>query len=97
MQLNVEGLIKAKCEIIEYLMEKHKATTILLQETHFLDLSKLKISGCNLAACTNSGIHGTATFVKNSANWTPISLSKTHSGVEWLATKIEGTTVVNEY
>ena len=73
MQLNVEGLTKAKCAIIEHLMEKHKATAILLQETHSLNLSKLKIFGFNLAACTNSSTHGTATFVKNSATWTPMS------------------------
>ena len=50
MQLNVEGLTKAKCTIIKYLMEKHKATAILLQETDSLHLSTLKVFGYNLAA-----------------------------------------------
>ena len=54
MQLNAEGLTKAKCAIIKHLMEKHKATAILLQETHSLDLSTLKISGYTLAACINT-------------------------------------------
>ena len=82
MQLNVEGLTKAKCAILEHLMEKHKATAIVLQKTHSVDLFKLKIFGYNLVACTNSSTHGTATFVKNSASWTSISSSKTDSEVE---------------
>ena len=82
MQLNVEGLTKAKCTIIKYLMEKPKATAILLQETDYLDLSTLKVFGYNLAACTNSSAPGTATFVKNSASWTPINSSETESEVE---------------
>ena len=82
MQLNVKGLTKAKCAIPEHVMEKHKATAILLQETHSLDLSRLKILGYNLAACTNSSTHGTATLVKNSASWTPISSLKTDSEVK---------------
>ena len=81
MQLNVEGLTKAKCAIIKHQMEKHKATAILLQETH-LDLSALKISGYNLAACINSSAQGTATFVKNPAGWTPINSSKTEGEVK---------------
>ena len=97
MQLNAEGLTKAKCAVIKHLMEKHKATAIFLQETHSLDPSTLKISGNNLAACNNSSAQRTATFVKNSASWTPINSSKTQSEVEWTAMQIEGTTVVNVY
>ena len=62
MQLNVKDLTKEKYAIIEHLMEKHKATAILMQKTHFLDLSKLKIFDYNLAACTNSSTYRTTTF-----------------------------------
>ena len=81
MQLNVEGFTKAKRAIINHLTEKHKATAIFLQETHFLDLCKLKIFGYNRAVSSNSSTHETAQFVKNSASWNPISLSKTDSVV----------------
>ena len=98
MQLNVEGLTKTKCTILELLMEKYNPIAILLQQTHFLDLSKLKIlSGYNLATCANSSTHETATFRKNSISWIPISSSKTDSEVEWTVKEIEGTTVVNVY
>ena len=97
MQINVEGLTKAKYAIVKHLMEKHKATAILWQETHSLDISKLKNSSYNHAVCNNSSADGTATFVKNSASWTPISSSKTDTEVEWMATEIEGITVVNMY
>ena len=97
MQLNVEGLTMAMCSIIEQLMDKHKATAISLQETHSMDVSKFKICGYTLAARTNSSIHGTATFVRNSAEWSDIATSQIDCDVEWAATKIEGTTVVNVY
>ena len=97
IQLNVEGLTKAKCAITEHLMKKCKTIAILLQETYSLDLSELKIFGYNLAACTNSSTHVITSLVKNSASWTPISSSKTDGEVKWTATEIEGTTVVNVY
>ena len=69
LHLNVEGLTKAKTNVIEQLLQKHKATVVLLQETHIKDSSRLKIPGFTLAAHTASDIHGTATFVKNATVW----------------------------
>ena len=43
LQLNVEGLTKAKINVIEYLAQKYNPTAILLQETHAKDTSRLKI------------------------------------------------------
>ena len=34
LHLNVEGLTKAKINVIEQLLQTHKATVVLLQETH---------------------------------------------------------------
>ena len=74
-----------------------EATAILLQETRSLDVSKLKICGYTLDVCTNSIIHGIATFVRNSANWNSIVSSHPDCEVEWATTDIEGTAVANVY
>ena len=63
LQLNVEGLTKAKINVIEHLAQKYNPTAILLQETHASDASRLKISGCQLTAHTESNIYVTAAFV----------------------------------
>ena len=54
LQLNMEGLTKIKCAIMECLKQEHEAIEIFLQETHYLDISKLKICRYTLAACTTA-------------------------------------------
>ena len=68
LQLNVEGITKAKIFIISHLAITYDATAILLQETHADDANRLNIAGYDLAAHTNSSIHRTATFARNSSN-----------------------------
>ena len=67
MQINAEGISKAKTEIITHLATENGATVILLQETHATKPNVLNIPGYNLAAHTISGVHGIATFVLSSA------------------------------
>ncbi len=97
LQLNVEGLTKAKVNIIEHLLQTYKVTAVLLQETHIFERSKLNILGFTLAAYTASNIHGIATFVRNTAKWKLVAVSSSKSSVEWVAIHIEGVTVVNVY
>ena len=97
LHLNVEGLTKAKTSIIEQLLQTHKPTAILLQETHMKESSRLKIPGFTLAASTEPDIHGIATFVRNSARWKAIATSPPNSAVEWAATQIEGVSITNVY
>ena len=47
MQINVEGLTKAKREVIQHLTQKHRAVGILLQETHSTKDEQLQIHGFN--------------------------------------------------
>jgi len=65
LQLNVEGLTKAKTDVLVHLAHTHKVAVILLQETHVKESSHLKIPSYTLAALTKSDVHGTATFVNN--------------------------------
>ena len=97
LHLNVEGLTKAKTSIIEQLLQTHKPTAILLQETHMKESSRLKIPGFTLAASMESDIHGIATFVRNSARWKAIATSPPNSAVEWAATQVVGVSIINVY
>ena len=97
LQLNVEGLTRAKCNIIQHLVKKRGVSAILLQETHFMDVFKLKIIGYTLAACTNSNTHGIAKYVKNCAKWKPIASSHPYDEIKWTATEMEGTVVISVY
>ena len=63
LQLNVEGLSRAKSTIIEHILHTHQTTAILLQETRINDSTRLKIPGLILAAYTENDINGIATFV----------------------------------
>ena len=69
LQLNAEGLTRARINVIEHLAQKYNPTAILIQEIHASDTSRLKICGYQLAAHTESNIYGTATFVKNVSKW----------------------------
>ena len=93
LQLNVEGLTRAKSTIIEHILHTHQTTAILLQETCINDSTRLKIPGFILAAYTENDINGIATFVKNTAKWKAITSSPPDSNVDWAATQIEGVTV----
>ena len=46
LQLNVEGLTRSKCEVIQLIATKHSASVILLQETQTAinNTSKLMVS-----------------------------------------------------
>ena len=59
----MEGLISAKLETIERIAYSNKATVILMQETHKINPSTLKISGFVLTGYVNSKRHGLAMFV----------------------------------
>ena len=57
LQLNAEGISKAKIQVIEHLATKNLATVILLQETHVTNPDVLNIPGYSLAAYTSSRVH----------------------------------------
>jgi len=95
LQLNVEGLTKAKINVLTHLAQAHAVTAILLQETHYKDRSHLKILGYTLTACTEIEVYGTATFVKHHARWSAIAVCPENSLLEWTSTEVEGVTIIN--
>ena len=63
MQINVEGLTKAKREVIQHLTQKHRAVGILLQETHSTKDEQLQMPGFNIIAAIHQ--HGIATYARS--------------------------------
>ena len=60
MQLNVKSLTKAKCAILEHLMEKHKATAITCKKLILwtsLSLRSLIITGLLVLAAVLTNSH----------------------------------------
>ena len=97
LQLNTEGISKAKIQVIEHLATKNLATVILLQETHVTNPDVLNIPGYSLAAYTSSRVHGVATFVQCSTKWLDIASSTSAEEVEWVITEVEGVDITNVY
>jgi len=97
LQLNVEGLTNAKLDVLEQIAIKNKATVVLLQETHKKNDAILKLPGYILAGHTKSKHHGLATFIKDDVPWSPAGQSEDDVEVEWIATKLQESTVVNVY
>ena len=86
-----------KINVLTHLVQAHAVTAIRLQKARYKDRSHLKIPGHTLAACTESELYGTATFVKHHANWGAIAVCPENSQLEWTATEMEGVTIINVY
>lgn len=65
LQLNVEGLTRSKCEVIQNIAVGNSVSVILLQETHIVDKEKIKIYGFTLVEAITHRRHGIATLVRN--------------------------------
>ena len=64
MQINVEGITTAKREVIQHLIQKHRAVGILLQETHSTKDEQLQIPGFNIIAAMHHLKHGIVTYAR---------------------------------
>ena len=98
LQLNVEGLTRAKCEVIQNICYRHAISVILLQETHTKSNSDINIPGFSLVDAIHHPHHGIATLVRDNMTASNIARSYPHSQTQWTATNVNGTlSVVNVY
>ena len=97
LQLNVEGIPKAKVSFIKHLADVYDTIAIFPQETHADDTNYLKIVCYDLAAHTYSTTHGAATFVRSSTSWTHMDSCREDDDLEWTIGKIQGVSVMNVY
>ena len=97
LQLNVEGISLGKLAVVEQLAYKHRASVILLQETHCTSADKLAIPNYLLAGSTLSRKYGLATFVHKSLKWNSISQSPPGAEIEWLCVDVRNYNIANVY
>ena len=90
LQLNVEGLTRPKCEVIEKIATDNAISVILLQETHATSNEKIKIYGYSLIDSINHSKHGIATLVRNDLSAIAIGRSRDDSETEWITISING-------
>ena len=96
-QLNVEGLIASKINVLHHLAMQSKALVILLQETYYTDAEKLVHPNYKLTGSSLSRKHGLATFVHERLRYTLLDQSSPKSEIEWLCVNVDGYKIVNVY
>ena len=97
LQLNIEGLIASKINVLHHLAMQSEALVILLQETHCTDAEKLVLPHYQLAGSSLSRKHGLATFVHERLRYTFLDQSPPTSEIEWLCVDVDGYKIVNVY
>ena len=100
LQLNVEGLTRSKCEVIQNIAVDNSISIILLQESHIVDKDKIKIYGFTLVEAIPHQRHGIATLVRNDLTSSISVASKSPPGneTEWISISInDELTVTNFY
>ena len=97
LQLNGEGISAAKIRVVEQLAHNNKVIAILLQETLYQSWFPCNRRLWTLCTHTTSKHHGLATFVSHDATWSTVPRSHFNSEIEWLAIRIDDTTIVNIY
>ena len=68
IQLNVEGIARAKCEILRQLCVRYSISVILLQETHTRKDDEIKIYGYDVVEAIHDTHHGIATLARSNVS-----------------------------
>ena len=97
LQLNVEGLTHAKCDVIQHIAKEHGVNIILLQETHCESEDKLYIEGFDLISFVPHKKHGIATYAKRGIQAKTLACSQANSSVQWAVIEAFGTHFCNVY
>ena len=97
LQLNVEGLTTAKCEVLDRICQEHQPTVVLLQETHQTLPDRMKLQSYCLADFIPSPRHGLAIFIQVGVPFTCRGKQQI-DGHEWISVNVGGSTdVINVY
>ena len=83
--------------VLHHLAVQHEALVILLQETHFTSLEKLKLPSFALAGFSLSRKHGLARFVHERLKYTLLKQSPLKSETELLCVDVDRYKIVNVF
>uniref|UniRef100_A0A336MJJ3 CSON000885 protein n=1 Tax=Culicoides sonorensis TaxID=179676 RepID=A0A336MJJ3_CULSO len=85
VQLNIEGISRAKSDYLSKLLIELEAEVAVIQETHVESLNDLysrgKVAGYEIIAAENSRVHGIVTYVKNGIQNVDIVESRSNDGL----------------
>lgn len=99
--LNIEGISKAKCDVLSKVLYDENIQILMLQETHTKDDSDIQsrgvIEGFVLIDSLHSNVHGIATYIKDNIADYETTFSKIEHGVYVIAIKVCSVTFVNVY
>ncbi|KAE9523030.1 hypothetical protein AGLY_016661 [Aphis glycines] len=98
---NIEGISKAKCEVLTKIMNKERIDVIALHETHTKDDNDLQkrgyIAGYTVIGAIHHKQYGIATYVKENIDDTMVVHKANSGNTQVLSTKIGSITVTNVY
>ena len=97
LQLNVEGLTRAKRDLILHISEEKNINIILLQETHVKDEDHLSIEGFNTISFIPSSKHGIATYAREGINIKSVLKSDEGNQIEWISITVNDMCILNIY
>ena len=98
LQVNVEGLTRSKCDVIQLIATKHSASVILLQETHTTSNDNIRIYGFFLISPIFHEKYGIAILVRNDLTANLVQSSKDESQMQWLTIMMnDDITITNFY
>ena len=97
LQLNVEGIIHAKRDVIQQRALENSATVLLLQETHTTSDIDLKIPGFTVVSVIHNKHHGLATYARSDVSFSNVTTSPSGSNIQWIAATIDWICIVNVY
>ena len=97
LQLNIEGLITSKMNVLHHLTMQSEALVILLQKTHCTNAEKFLLPNYQLAGSTLSRKHALATFFHKRLRYTLLDQSPPTLDIEWPCVDVDGYKIVNVY
>lgn len=101
LQINVEGISRAKSEYLGRLLIEENIDVVHVQETHAETSEDLlrrgKIPGYELLSSVDSKPHGIATYVRNGIRNASVLESYSADGLYWSSVRIDDVNFVNVY
>ena len=96
-QINIEGWISSKKEVLRKIATDKNVMAVLVQVTHENNPQNLKLSGFVRAKHIPHAHHGIVTFVQNSISFTNTGCSTENSPTQWTSIEINNTQIINIY
>lgn len=100
-QLNVEGISRAKCDLLHKILIDYDVDVLAIQETHTETedqlRSRARIPGYELIGATYNRSYGTATYIRNTIENATLKRASTSNNIHEITIQVGEITVCNIY